>query len=146
MWVPEMKLSKVTLQSFVTGSPLTKKAYVVLERGYAKAPVKEQMKNIISFFSTNRKAPTNEQLEEQSHATKKARSEEDVPLTPQKKKRSYRPMLMEGWCGQARVYIKKFNTILDLKKKSEILKVIRSDFQSFTCMPCDQSLLPQDTC
>ena len=99
MWVPEMKLSKVALQCFVTGSPLPKKAYVVLERGYAKAPVKEQMKNIISFFSTKRKAPTNEQLEEQSHATKKARSEEDVPLTPQKKKRSYRPMLMEGWCG-----------------------------------------------
>ena len=33
-------------------------------------------------------------------------------------------MLMEGWCGQSRSYIKKFNAILDLEKKSELLKVI----------------------
>ena len=31
---------------------------------------------------------------------------------------------MEGWCGQSRYYIKKFNAILDLEKKSELLKVI----------------------
>ena len=33
-------------------------------------------------------------------------------------------MLMEGWCAQSRCYIKKFNAILDLKNKSELVKVI----------------------
>ena len=32
---------------------------------------------------------------------------------------------MEGWCGQSRAYIKKFNNILDMKKKSELLNLIQ---------------------
>ena len=50
MWVPEMKLSTEALQSYVTGCPLPKKAYVVLERSYAKAPVKQNMRSM-NFFS-----------------------------------------------------------------------------------------------
>ena len=132
MWVPEMKLSKVALQSFVTGSPLPKKTYVVLERSYAKAPVKHNMKNINSFFNrkrgppTNDESPTNEELEGESSTNKKSRSEDDGTTNKRKKKKkSLKPMLVEGRCAQSRVYIKKFNVILDLKNKSELVQVIR---------------------
>ena len=31
---------------------------------------------------------------------------------------------LEDWCGRSRVYIKKFNSIVDLKNKSELVKMI----------------------
>ena len=121
MWVPEQKLSKGASMSYLSGSALPKGAYVVLARSYMNPP--EKTKSINSFFSKRGPPPALE-----TPLKKKSRSDE-VDSTPEpvkkKKKRVISELLMEGWCGQSRAYIKKFNNILDMKKKSELLNLIQ---------------------
>ena len=124
MWVSEMKLSNDVRMSYANGCPLPKHAFVKLARRYAKPPVKEKTRSIRFFFG-KRGPPTNNDVESAMN-NKKSRTEGDGTTTKKKKKkvRTLRPMLVEAWCGQARAYIRKFNDIVDLKNKSELLKVI----------------------
>ena len=133
-WVSEIKLSPGAAKSYLMKSPLPKRAWVLLARRYIKAPVKTNTKNIRSFFG--KRAPSKDD-ESETPEKKKSRSVNETTTkttktntTPTKKnitptkKRGKSKMLLEGWCGQSRVYIKRFNTILDTKDKSELFKLI----------------------
>ena len=126
MWVPEKKLSIGAATSHLNGSALPPKAYVVLARRYAKPPVKRTMKSMFSYFGNNsgkRGSPTTLHDETESPEKKKSRTggDETKNTSPIESKIINR---LEAWCGQARIYIRKFNAIVDLKNKSELVKMI----------------------
>ena len=120
-WVPETKLSQGAANSYLNGDPLPKKAHVVLPRRYNEPPGKTKVKTISSFFG-KRTIPDDTT---DAPAKKKSRSDGNTTkIKKKKKKRVMTKLLMESWCGQSRGYIKKFNSILDVKDKSELLKMI----------------------
>ena len=145
MWVSDQKVSKEAVAAYLSGSRgVPKNSYVVLARRYAKPPVDTKMKSIHSFFgkrsppktsagspekkrSRNDVGKTGTETERTSAMLMAAReyiSEQTSKTGTKSKKRRVSEMLMAGWCGKARSYIKKFNTILDLKNKTELAQVI----------------------
>ena len=125
MWISDQKILKEAVAAYLTGSPLPKKSYAVLPRSYKTRPVKNKMKSISSFFG-KRSPPITSDVDLGSPEKKRSRSDGDKTASDvgKTKKRVCGEMLMAGWCGKARAYIKKFNTILDLKDKSNLVQVI----------------------
>ena len=122
-WVPELKLSPGAAKSHLMGSPLPKRAWVLMHRRFSKAPQKRKTKDIGSFFG--KRGPSQDD-ESWTPEKKKSRSDGDTTTkTPTPKKNQFRTeRQLEGWCAQSRKYIKTFNSILDTKDKSELVKVI----------------------
>ena len=124
MWVPAQKLSKGAANSHLIGAPLPKKAFVVLARRYSKPPLKMDTMSISTFFSGKRGPSKVSQEEFNTPVKKKSRSDGDTKKT-KKNKRVITKQLIEGWCGQSRAYIKRFNSILNVQKKSDYVKLIK---------------------
>ena len=129
MWIPVQKLSKGSAESHLIGSPLPKKSYAVLARSYSKPPLKMKTKSITNFFGKRGQPKVTEDESDPPPEKKRSRSDGDVAKTKEikdtpKKKRNISKMLTEAWCGRSRVYIKKFNVILDRKILSDLVKLL----------------------
>ena len=53
-WVPELKLSPGAAKSYLMGSPLPKRAWVLIHRRFNKVPQKRKSKDIDFFFGGKR--------------------------------------------------------------------------------------------
>ena len=116
MWVPEVKLSPGAAKSYLMGSPLPQRSWVLMDRKFSKPPQKRKMRDIGAFFGSGYYTPEK----------KKSRSDGDtMTKTPIPKKKQVRTeRQFGGWCVQSRKYINTFNSILDVKDKSELVKGI----------------------
>ena len=135
-WVPELKLSPGAVNSHLMGSPLPKRAWVLMHRRFSKAPEKRKTKDIGSFFG--KRGPSQDD-ESCTPEKKKSRSDGDTttktPTPPKKQVRTERQL--GGWCIESRKYIKTFNSILDTKDKTDLVKVINQ---------CKDELKPNQEC
>ena len=123
-WVPELKLSPGAAKAYLMESPLPKKSWVLMHRRFSKPPEKRKSKDIGSFFG--KRGPSQDD-ESSTPEKKKSRSDGDTTTkTPTPKKKQVRTeRQLGGWCAESRKYIKTFNSILDTKDKSELVKVIK---------------------